>query len=229
MRITNGRQAHLGVENPCFSDTLHQQAWRKDNSVKIDFNLREILEKQFGKITPGKVIAGLLVLWVVVRALGFVLSLFDAVFPFVVLGLIAYFGYQVLQSRNPELIDQIINRKSTKQPEVIEGKGKVIDLATAQAPRKTATKAPAVQQAEAALESAARLVDPIEAAAAEEVEAAVEPRNMKVAQKINPTTGLPEPDLERLEANEQEAAQQPTNADLIRQQLENRKKRLRGE
>jgi len=50
--------------------------------------------------------------------------------------------------------------------------------------------------------------------------------SLRVSDKINPKTGLREPDMERLLAEEERAQQKEADAEVIRRQIEERKKRL---
>jgi hypothetical protein len=184
--------------------------------------IREQVERYTGKITPAKAIVALMILVLVVRILGFVLSLFDAVLPFVVLGILAYFGYQFLQSSSPAAaqIRGTIQGVTTRRASAEAVSNDVVERITkrqetpAAAPVKAAdVEAPRVETVNVlADESAETLVDE------------AQPSKMEIAERINPTTGLREPDLARLEEREKEKPKQ----DNVLSQLEERKKRLKG-
>jgi hypothetical protein len=184
--------------------------------------IREQVERYTGKITPAKALAALIALWLVIRALGFILSLFDAVLPFAVLGLLAYFGYQFLQSSSPaaEQIKSRIQSVTTRRESAEVVSNEVIERITKRT--EAPIEAPAVLTAEDAprIETVNVLADE----SAETVVDEVASEKMQVAERINPKTGLREPDLARLEEREKEKPSQ----DNVLSQLEERKKRLRG-
>lgn len=191
--------------------------------------IREQVERYTGKITVGKALAALAVVYIVVRILGFILGLFDAVLPFVILGLLAYFGYQFLQGESPtaqkikSTVSDVTSRRSSATEsvanEVIERvtRPKVIQAPPVAAAPIEATETPKIETVNVlADESAETVVDEVPVVA---------PR-MQVAPKINPATGLTEPDLARLEEREKETPKEDTNSVLS--QLEERKRRLKG-
>jgi hypothetical protein len=185
--------------------------------------IREQIERYTGKITPGKALAALAVVYIVVRILGFILGLFDAVLPFVILGLIAYFGYQFLQGQSPaaqkikSTVSDVTARRSAAEAvsdDVIQRISRPKEITAAPiAPEET----PKIETVNVlADESAETVIDEVEVAAPK----------MQVAQKINPATGLAEPDLARLEEREKEKPKDDANSVLS--QLEERKRRLKG-
>lgn len=192
--------------------------------------IREQIERYTGKITPGKVLAAVAVLYIVIRILGFILGLFDAVLPFVILGLLAYFGYQFLQGQSPtaqkikSTVSDVTSRRTSSVSAAEVVSNDVIERITRPKEREAAAPAPATITAEETpkIETVNVLTDEN---AETVVDEAPVPR-MQVAQKINPTTGLAEPDLARLEEREKEKPKEDANSVLS--QLEERKRRLKG-
>ncbi len=185
--------------------------------------IRTQIERYTGKITPAKALVALAVIVIVVRVLGFVLSLFDAVLPFVVLGVMAYFAYQFLQGQSPtaqqikgtisgvtnNVTSNVASRRSNATEAVSQD---VIERITT--PERTAAPVDAPQ------------VETVNVLTEENAETIVDTPQPKlqVEERINPQTGLREPDLARLEEREKEKPSQ----DNVMSQLEERKKRLRG-
>lgn len=54
------------------------------------------------KLTPTQIVLGIIAIIIIVAALNFVLQLANMLLPFAVIALLAYVGYQVLQSRSPD-------------------------------------------------------------------------------------------------------------------------------
>ena len=183
--------------------------------------IRTQIEQYTGKITPAKALVALAIVYIVVRVLGVILSIFDAVLPFVVLGVIAYFGYQFLQGQSPAaqqikgtisgVTSSVASRRSSATEAVSQD---VIERIITPERKQAPVEAPQVDTVNVlADESAETLVEDAPPAA-----------KLQVAERINPETGLREPDLARLEEREKEKPSQ----DNVMAQLEERKKRLRG-
>lgn len=200
--------------------------------------IREAFERQFGKITPAKVLVGLAIVVIVVRILGFILGLFDAILPFVVLGVLGYFAYQMLESRAPDWRDKMKNavdnvttrrdtaaedavKKATRNAEaVLNRETPIATVVKTTVDRATNTDA---AQPQARLEDAPTVVEAV-------VETDTQPAaRLMVEQKINPATGLQETDMDRLMEKEEEMLKAPqSSADAVRAQLEERRRRLKG-
>lgn len=206
--------------------------------------IREAFEKQFGKITPAKILVGLAVIFIVVRVLGFILGLFDALLPFVVLGVLGYFAYQALESRAPDWRDKVKNavdnatarrdtaaedavKKATRNAEAVLKRESPIDTVVKQTVNR-ATGVEAVKQ-EAPSSTTERLED-APTVVEEVTETETEPAaRLMVEPKTNPETGLQETDMERLMEKEEEMLKAPqTSADAVRAQLEERRRRLKS-
>lgn len=183
--------------------------------------IRDQIERYTGKITPAKALVALAVVYIVVRILGAILGLFDAVLPFVLIGLLAYFGYQFLQSSSPtaENIKQRVGDLTASRRAAAEQvSADVMERVTKRATAPVETVAQAPQPAK--VETVNTLVDENAETLVEDVPAP----KISVAEKVNPVTGLREPDLARLEEREKE---QPSQ-DNVLSQLEERKRRLKG-
>ncbi|MCU0515092.1 MAG: hypothetical protein MUE40_21255 [Anaerolineae bacterium] len=199
--------------------------------MKIDFNVQKLIEERIGKITPVKVFLGLAFFIIIVNVLGLILNIFNALLPFAILAIGGYYGYQFLQSRAPnqtKTVGPIIQGEAvTTQPQT--------DSLRRPAARPQSAAAGEQQTATRAETAAARLDDRAAAAIVDDLLAQVpaaetEDAALKVAPKIDPQTGLRQPDLERLMEKEQEALKEAkTVNDAVRAQLEERKKRLKGE
>jgi hypothetical protein len=194
--------------------------------VKIDFNIQKLIEERIGKLTPTRVIIGLAVFIIAMNILGAVLSavlgFFNFLLPFAVLAIAGYYGYQFLNSpRGQEMLSKATTRAERSAP-VIQGEAV-----------KTTPQTADVKAAARIREATTRLEDEAEALPAEEMaEATAEEvvQRLTVPEKINPDTGLKEPDMERLLEKEQEKIQEAkkTDVDTVKAQLEERKKRLKG-
>jgi len=188
--------------------------------------IREQIERYTGKITPGKALVALAVVYIVVRILGFFLGLFDAVLPFVLLGLLAYFGYQFLQGQSPtaQKIKSTVTDVTSRRSSATEAVSNDVIERITRPKEKEATVTPVAAQETPRIETVNLLTDESAETIVDEID--VEAPKMQVAQKINPSTGLAEPDLARLEEREKEKPKDDANSVLS--QLEERKRRLKG-
>jgi len=188
--------------------------------------IREQIERYTGKITPGKALVALAVVYIVVRILGFFLGLFDAVLPFVLLGLLAYFGYQFLQGQSPtaQKIKSTVTDVTSRRSSATEAVSNDVIERITRPKEKEATVTPVAAQETPRIETVNLLTDESAETIVDEID--VEVPKMQVAQKINPSTGLAEPDLARLEEREKEKPKDDANSVLS--QLEERKRRLKG-
>lgn len=186
--------------------------------------IREQIERYTGKITPGKALAALAVVYIVVRILGFILGLFDAVLPFVLLGLLAYFGYQFLQGQSPtaQKIKSTVSDVTSRRSSATEAVTNDVIERIIRPKEKAATVTPVAAEETPRIETVNVLADESAETLVDEL---VEPK-MQVAPRINPATGLTEPDLARLEEREKEKPKDDANSVLS--QLEERKRRLKG-
>jgi len=188
--------------------------------------IREQIERYTGKITPGKALVALAVVYIVVRILGFFLGLFDAVLPFVLLGLLAYFGYQFLQGQSPtaQKIKSTVTDVTSRRSSATEAVSNDVIERITRPKEKEATVTPVAAQETPRIETVNLLTDESAETIVDEID--VEAPKMQVAQKINLSTGLAEPDLARLEEREKEKPKDDANSVLS--QLEERKRRLKG-
>lgn len=188
--------------------------------MKIDFNIQKLIEERIGKITPVKVFLGLAFFIIAVNLLGLILGIFQALLPFAVIAVVGYYGYQFLQSSRGQELLQNARKTAEQSAPVIQGE-------TVKTKAQTSDK----QTVERVESAATRLEDIATGEAGTETDAAEESpaSRLTVPEKVNPETGLAEPDLERLMEKEQQKLNEANKVnDNVLAQLEARKKRLKG-
>ncbi|MGB1286883.1 MAG: hypothetical protein ACPG7F_10150 [Aggregatilineales bacterium] len=177
--------------------------------MKLDFE--SIIERFTRNLTPAKIIIGILVLVIALAVLNFLVGLATTLLPIAVLAIVAYFGYQWLNSRT----DTLLSGRTEKQAVETEADH--------------AMKADVTRQDDAAIaDTAHKLSVEAQDSSSDVISGAVFSKNdsMKIPPKINEKTGLPEADISRLEQAEQESVE---ITDSVMAQLAERRKRLLGE
>ena len=184
--------------------------------MKIDFE--SLIERFTKNLTPTKIVLGLLALIIVLAVINTLVSLATSLLPIAILGVAGYFGYQWLNSRTDEMME---NRKAKKEAKNDEAEALAEDAIKQEAQRREDDNV-----ADAARNLSVEAQD-------EENESNVllgavlnKGDGMKIPQRINPKTGLPEADISRLEQAEQESIE---ITDSVLAQLAERRKRLLGE
>ena len=183
--------------------------------MRIDFE--SLIERFTKNLTPTKVILGIAILVIAIAVLNFLVGIAQMLLPIAILGVAGYFGYQWLSSRSEE-----VKAKKAASAESDEAAADIADTA-------------------AKIEAGQSDIDNVAAAAhslsVEAKDASDEDDNvllgavlsktdgMKIPQRINQKTGLPEADISRLEEAEKQSAE---ITDSVMAQLAERRKRLLG-
>lgn len=197
------------------------------------FNVwKRIREFDFQKMTPAQwVVAlsgGVIVLWIVAQLLAFVVGILNFIAPIALVTIIAYFGYQFLQSRSEDIPEEATKSESQKEVEqaIANYRAELEKKLRGEDTNTTTAQASDVSDAETAT-----VVADTEQAAAVEVEVKEEREaDLIVAQVVNPETGFKEPDISRLiEHEEKKLAEADKVTDDIMAQIEARRQRLKNQ
>lgn len=179
--------------------------------MKLDFE--SLIERFTKDLTPAKIVLGLAALVIVLAVISTLVNIATSLLPIAVLAVAAYFGYQWLNSRTDTMLSK---RNQTAD---------------------SSTNADAVTLAEDAVREEANRRQERAADNLRVDDSGTEPDvisgavmskgdSMKIPPRINPTTGLPEADISRLEQAEEQSAE---ITDSVLAQLAERRKRLLGE